>query len=155
MTIDVLIKYHAAALSVISKAANYQETRPSNIGLSKSSSPKTEQVEGVGEHWTTADMQREGFGIRSADTTYRLINPLDINRFEPWAAAQTIGFFCRKAYILTFPKTHALREFLRIDKIDLTLVFPDYNLLSSETKKDFNRELCRIPVRLQIEIKSL
>jgi hypothetical protein len=154
MNIDVLINYQNENLTIESKATYYKEARPSNIGLSKSKNYIIEQVEGVGEDWTTADLEQMSVGFRPAGGIYRVINPLALNSFEVWAAARMIKFFCRKARMLAHPKTYHVRELFGIDKIVLTLILPHYGFLPTQTKKDFEEELRKFTKRLEIISKS-
>jgi hypothetical protein len=154
MLIDVSVNYRNGSVTVESKAANFREVRPSNIGLSKSAVYPIEQVEFVGEKFSTEELEKMGVGFRPDGITYRVINPLESDSFEARAAAQLVGFFGLKASHLIHPKTHALREFFKIDKIVLTLILPCYNLLSAQMKKEFDNELRKLPKRPQIVIKS-
>jgi hypothetical protein len=155
MIIDVLVNYRNGSVTIESKAANLREVRPSNIGLSKSAVYPVEQIEFVGEKFSTEDLEKMGVGFRPDGTTYRVINPLEPYSFEARAAARLVGFFGLKASYLLHPKTHAIRNFFRIDKIVLTLILPGYKLLSAQMKKDFDKELREIPERSQVIIESI
>jgi len=59
MKIDVLIKYDGSDVIIKSEIANYSETRPAIIGLSRERNNDFEQVEYVGEQITTAEMEQD------------------------------------------------------------------------------------------------
>ena len=152
MLIDVSIVYQEPNLIVSSKAANYTDIRPSKIALSKTQDEDSEQIEGVGEDWSTEDLRQMALEDRGQDNrVYRVINPFNISSFEPVSAVQSLNFYCMKSYLLAHPRTYELRKFFMLDKIDLKLKLPHYNLIAADKRMAFEKELRQITKRYQIE----
>lgn len=152
MVIDLSIIHDGASMTVKSEAAKYHQTKPATIGLSKDVNYEGELIEGVGESWTTADLQSQAKIERGEDNrTYRVINPFLAKTFEPNAAFMTVRYYCLRSHLVINPRTYQWRALLRLDSFDVTLKLLDYHLISVDKRKMFEKELSKITKQFKID----
>lgn len=151
MTIDLIIIHDGVNMKVKSDAAKFNQTKPATIALSKVESEEVELIEGIGEKWTTTDLQQMALIERGKDNrSYRVINPFLAESFEPNAAFKIVWFYCLKIHYLIKPKTYQLRYLFRIDNFQITLNLLNYESISIHQRTIFEKELRTISKHFEI-----
>lgn len=152
MIIDVSIAYNGVSITIKSEVAKYKEIRPSTIGLSRGQDEEFDLIEGVGERWNTDELKQMASVERGQDNrTYRVIDPFASKSFEVYPAFTTVRFFCLKSHSLTRPRTYQLRAFFLLDTFEIKLKLPDYNLISTDKRQAFEKEVKKLTRRFTIE----
>lgn len=148
MKIDVLIEYDAKLSEVTfsSKAAQYTETRTSRIGLSRPEQEdiSSEQIEFVGEDWEIIKKIEDWFPNepRRKNRILRVINPFESQTFEPLLAFRMVNHFLMVIRAKVYPKTWTWRGLIPfLDKYQITLKIPGYNLFNPQKKIEFEKLL--------------
>lgn len=148
MKIDVLIEYDPklSELTVSSKAAQFNETRTARIGLSrpKNEDISSEQCEFVGESWEVIKKIENYFPTDPTrkDKILRIVNPFESATFEPRLLFHMIKHFSMYILITLYPKTHFWRMFVPfLDRYEITLKIPGYNLFNAQKKAEFEKLL--------------
>ena len=148
----MLIIYRNAKVFVESKAANFSEEWWAKIGLSRKPGETNEIVECIGENVTSDELQLTARTMLGDETNiFRCIDPFLIHSFEPVPAALFVKYFCYKFCIDLHPKTYILRSLLRLTSIHLNLKLPGYNLVPTDKRKIFEKELRAFANRFQIK----
>lgn len=151
MTIDLIIIHDGVNMNVKSDAAKFNQTKPATIALSKVESEEVELIEGIGEKWTTTDLQQMALIERGKDNrSYRVINPFSVESFEPNAAFKIVWFYCLKIHYLIKPKTYQLRYLFRIDNFQITLNLLNYDSISIDQRTIFEKDLKTISKHFKI-----
>jgi hypothetical protein len=148
MMIDVLIEYDKKLSEVTfsSNAAQFTERRTARIGLSrpKHKDISAEQIEFVGESWEIIKKIEDWFPNEPTrkDQILRIINPFESATFEPLPAFRMIQHLIWLVRQKIYPKTYILREHIPfLDKNEITLKIPGYNLFNSQKKAEFEKLL--------------
>lgn len=137
---------------VKSNAANFNETRPATIGLSRVANENSELVESIGEQRTTDELKSLAIKERGVDNRiYRVINPFSYDSFEPGAAYKIVQFFCFKFHRIIRPQTYLIRSLLGFDRYEITLKLPYYNFVSADERKNFETLLRKLTKKFSIE----
>ena len=158
MKIDILIEYHPKLSEVTfsSDAAQFTETRPARIGLSrgKNEDLELELIEFVGEDWEIIKKIEDWFSKdwtgkewtgkerTGKDYILRIINPFESSSFEPLPAFRMIQHFIRLIRHKIYLKTYMPRELIPfLDRNEITLKIPGYNLFNPQKKAEFEKLL--------------
>ena len=148
MKIDILIEYDAKLSEVTfsSKAAQFSETRTARIGLSrpKNEDISSEQIEFVGEDWEIIKKIEDWFpnDPTRKDRILRVVNPFESATFEPVPAFRMIHHLIRVVRHEIYPRTFLLRQLIPfLDKNEITLKIPGYNLFNPQKKAEFEKLL--------------
>ena len=146
MRIDILIEYDAKLSEVTfsSKAAQFTEIRPARMGLSHAEHEdiSLEKIEFVGESWEIVKKIEDCFPTEPTRRGYilRIINPFESATFEPLPAFRMTQHFIRLIRHKLYPKTYLLREIIPfIDRNEITLKIPGYNLFNPPKKAEFEK----------------
>ena len=150
MKVDVLIEYNPKIpeITFSSTAAQIAETKTAWIGLSRPKHKDTglEQIEFVGEDWETIKKIEASFPAEPTRKDYllRVINPFESLIFEPLYAFRVVTFFILTIRYKLHPKTVLLRRLIPLlDKYEITLKIPGYNLYDPQKKAEFEKLLLK------------
>ena len=173
MIIDVSIKYDGHNIAIKPEVANYSETKPALLALSRDRNSDFWQIEAVGYNLTTAQMEQDSW-LQERDNgnrVYRVINPFLAQTFEPRLAALTVDFLCRMAHLSIEPKglltvfcgleegwklnnlasVRSWQILLGLNKFNLTLKIADYWFVAADKKVEFEKLLRKTSRKFKIE----
>lgn len=142
MRVDVSITYHKGQLHTRSEAADYSESRPALILLSRGPDG-AEMIEAIGQPFDMK-MQASAWERDRGARTYRSYDPFEILRFDPDAAAAIVRHLCYSAHTRIQPARGLWRAFCGLDRFLLKVKIPDYTLVAAKKKADFERRLRKV-----------
>lgn len=148
MKVDILIEYNEklSEINFSSIATNFNEERPSTIGLSHPMHKDFdyEMIEFIGENQEGIEIIKKEFLQEPTrkDHILRVINPFESSTFEPIAASQMIDFFSRYILAKFYPKTWEWRRIIPFFiRYELTLKIPGYKFFEPKKKLEFEKLL--------------
>lgn len=139
MRIDVSIRYENGLLHTHSEAANYSETRPALILLSRGSDG-VEMIEAIGYNFGVEE-QKAAWERDKGSRTYRCFDPFEILRFAPEYAAAVVRHLCLYVHASVKPGRGLWRALWGLDKFRVKVKMPDYARVPAEKRADFERRL--------------
>ena len=139
MRVDVSITYQNGQLRARSEAANYSESRPALILLSRGSDG-TEMIEAIGQPFDL-EMQKSAWERDKGARTYHCFDPFVILRFEPEAAAAVVRHLCYYMHANIKPRRELWRAFWGLDRFLLKVKIADYQRVPAEKREDFEQRL--------------
>lgn len=148
MKIDVLIEYNPKLSEVTfsSNAAQFTATRAARLGISrlKHEDINSGQIEFVGESWEVIKKIEDWFpnDPTRKDRILRIMNPFESSEFDSELTFRMIQHFIRYIRLIIYPKTCMIRENIPfLDKNEITLKIPGYNLFDPQKKAEFEKLL--------------
>lgn len=150
MTIDVQITYKSGKITAISKAANYNETRPAIVSLSREAGEDQEKIEAVGELpeliLSSARLHRP-----AGSHTYRFIDPFAKETFDPDCAFAVIRHYCYLAHTNIKPSGSFFRTLVKLDRFEVCMNVAEYSRIAEDKRKQFEKLLRQRFGRVRIE----
>src|SRR5689334_20027953 len=114
MLIDITVTYNNEMLEIESKIGNFHVIESANVTLTNETGEDREKIGSVGESKEAILLMNKEIDPKiSSKFTFRMINPFEINNFNPKIAANIINFYCRKIHLQMSLKFEGLRLLLK------------------------------------------
>jgi len=141
MKIDILIKYAAGNITVISEKLNIVLCESSMILLIRNEGERDEKIESVGVSENVLRGEMKKYPEYNKNKIFRFVDPFDIESFDPFVSACIISFYKTKVQHLHLETLASWKKLFTFYKVDLTIFIPGYFGLSDDVKSSFMKYL--------------
>lgn len=153
MIVDVRLMYDSGTITVRSEAADYSETRLAIITLSIENGETDEKIEAFG--YSVDEMRSMMCHSRPVGShSYRFVDPLAADSFEPAIATALVRHFCLLAHEHLKPARSFWRFAFHLDRFRVVLTLPGYKLVQEEKRIEFEKLLKRRIGEVIVEDRS-
>ena len=141
MKIDILIKYVAGNITVISEKLNIAIYEPSMVLLMRNEGEADEKIESVGVSANILREEMKKYPEYNKNKIFRFCDPFDIESFDPFVSACIISFYKTKMQHLHLETVASWKKLFIFYKVDLTIFIPGYFSLSDDAKSSLMKHL--------------